>query len=1095
MEDDSLKQVRSLASGSIVSTDPSSFDFDSLMVNSEKPEFEIEKVQLQFDLQNSLQHLRVANNVMYIISAKSIFRIDLESPSDVAQILVPASPDSKITNCWLHPNGHHLIIQANGLQYFYLNDAYTKFKSLPRFKGISVKHIAFTALQDNKSTGDFLLTTNDENVYVAMLKTHDPATHEGKRDDKYMKQVYKAVGSIDGISFANNATQIQLFAGGQILVWDCFEPTLAELTRVFRLAPITSPLGIEKSKSVFLSARDKYYLVAPKSKDIYSNDEEVQMSRTEKLNTGPYEISDAPNSFIATAHHLIFISSSHDSLVILNKLLPQTPIVLNLRLSIEANEKVIGLVADPIGDTNWIFMSNGIYELVITNESVSVWYNYYKMGKYEEALKFLEASDPNSKTWFKQNVVLIKKGYDLLQKGGFGIECLEDEISDEFFKMQVNGIRLLAKLQEPFEKVCLMLLNVQLPGPEFCLISNRLLVEYLKVKFVHAKNVEKSKIKIIVLSSWIVQLYLRMIHVVQKELSLEKESEASAQNWNGLEKHKPRIRANLDALNEALESFLSNNYKIIDSKTIYQILKEMDFPSMLLFYSNLLEDYEFLLDYNIEQENWVEALKVLIKLYTRGTDESKSIIYRTSIVLLINFPKQTVETWFKFSDLDYEKLLPAILTYNKKNDTVPCTQNLTIHFMLRLIFEKNVKSSVLNNYYLSLLVTYPSRGDEAQTTKAIIKMLEHMKGEGGTGFRRESLYDADFLLRLCLRFQRYQPAILIQIDLQLFDSALKLALDKKLTFLAEFVLKKFDEHILQDTENTNYEFVFDDSGAEDVRHMSKIKLEDDHFGSRKKLWMLYAKYLIKGVCNGVHFDVLDIIKDDYKEEQPGGKPESNSVKKITSNLIGLIVPAKNDVFESTSLNKVLRYLLRLSYSSNRNANVLTLKDLLPLFPQSIMISNFKDEIVESLNQYNNRINQLTLEMQESSEIAEKLKAQIKETETEERKGSVYTIIEPGEACPICKMLLIDRNFIVFPNCHHSFHKDCCVRSYLKLKGDYRFKKIFQSFKQNSSVTDKRELDELLLKECLLCNESNINTVDDSLIDEERDKNDIEEWQI
>ena len=87
------------------------------------------------------------------------------------------------------------------------------------------------------------------------------------------------------------------------------------------------------------------------------------------------------------------------------------------------------------------------------------------MGKYSEALKYLDEDDEAN--FLKRDLVLIKQGYDYLQRGGFGI--LSDDLS-----LQIQGIQILAKLTEPFEKVCLMLLNHKQ--------SDALLIEYLLAK-------------------------------------------------------------------------------------------------------------------------------------------------------------------------------------------------------------------------------------------------------------------------------------------------------------------------------------------------------------------------------------------------------------------------------------------------------------------------------------------------------------------------------------------------------------------------------------------------------------------------------------
>ena len=158
-----------------------------------------------------------------------------------------------------------------------------------------------------------------------------------------------------------------------------------------------------------------------------------------------------------TPHHLIGIEGN--SLKIYNKLNKQLQ-----ELSLSEN-KIRGIAVDNLFNTYWVYTKNSIYEFVIENESILVWYDYYKMGKYSEALKYLDEDDEAN--FLKRDLVLIKQGYDYLQRGGFGI--LSDDLS-----LQIQGIQILAKLTEPFEKVCLMLLNHKQ--------SDALLIEYLLAK-------------------------------------------------------------------------------------------------------------------------------------------------------------------------------------------------------------------------------------------------------------------------------------------------------------------------------------------------------------------------------------------------------------------------------------------------------------------------------------------------------------------------------------------------------------------------------------------------------------------------------------
>lgn len=1085
---DSLNLVKSIGTDSVVSTKPSSLEHDKAVFHYERPNFDLEKVQLQFDLRNDLQRLLVSNNMMYIFKSRVVYRIDLDRPSNVVQIEIPMIGDPTVTNSWLHPSGQFLIIQVNDTHHFHLHSSYSKFKSMPRLKGLQVKYMAFTELHTKTSTGDFLFTTKDGGVYVAQIKSHDPESQDSKRDDKYVKNVYKAKGEIRGISLANNNSQIQLFVNGELLVWDCFEFVLPEITRDFRQEPTIIPTVPRAEQTAFLFQKQNYYLITLASFDIHSNDEELQLSKTEKLNLGGWGILNSENSFISTRHNLIFLSSKGDNLVIVNKIASLAPTLKNLS-SFLGNHSPIGLVSDPIGHTNWLYSSDAIFEISISNESVSVWYDYYKIGDYERALRLLDEGDRSSSNWFKRNVVLVKQGYDLLQKGGFGVESYLSKYTDGQFNFQVKGIRILGKLQEPFEKVCLMLLNMLQAEPDISILSSFLLVEYLKTKFTHAKEIERNKIRIIVLSSWIIRVYLELMQSIEHQNRLHTVSLLQEKSPNKKVEATEKFSKELSS---SLDEFIKLNYKVFDSKTVYQIFTDMNFPEKLLSFADMLEDYEFILNHYMEKDQWQKALKVLMKMYAKDAEKACVMIYRSSTGFLIHNPRETVEAWLKFPSLDYEKLLPAILSYNKSGDFVNYNQNPSIQFLLKLVYEKNVRTPALVNYFLTLLITYPSADDDSLISKAITKALQHVRSDNSSNFRKRVPYDPEFLLRLCLRFKKYHPAILILInDMQVYDAALKLALDNNLISLAEYILKQYDKMIFQDEENLK--FSVEDYYTGNGPKMTNIKLEDDHFASRKKLWMTYAKFLIEEACQGHKLEILESSNADLASTSK--KAEADTVQSITSVIVGSVEGEKNNSADETDLNKILHYLLLLSYGGTQRGNVLTLKDLLPLLPPSITISNFKEDIVSSLNYYNNSINQLSLEMQESADIAEKLKTQIKESALKEKKGSIYTIIEPGESCSICKKLLVDRNFVVFPNCHHCFHKDCVVRFYLKLKGDYRFKSIFQAFRQTSTVADKAELDLILLKECVLCNEKNLNTLDDPLIDKDQNKTEIDEWDL
>lgn len=1067
-----------------------------LSLTETQPTVDIDQVQLQFDLQGLLQQLCVQNNIMYLVLASLVFRIDLERPTDVGSFLLPPG-ESPIVGAWLDPTGAYLLVQTLGKTTYHLHRLYSKFKPLPRFKGFGITAVAFpespvdavsSAASEPTAEISFLVGSVDGHIYSAQLKVH---ASESKRDDRHLKLLYKLSGGspVSGIAFTRNSLQVSVVHGSSLLQWDCFDTSSSELTRVFRTPPQATSLPLS-GNALFDADGQSYTYLIPSTNEIRSSDPETALL-ADKINTGGYFLSSSKNSLLSTKHHYLLLNSQHDALLVASKLGGSPPLVVGL--SSLGRDTPLGITADRTGHTYWLYTRNSIHELVISNEAASVWHSYYKMGRYADALRCLEDDANQAHRALKKDIVLVKQGYSLLQEGGFGV----DSVTEDLWQKQLKGVRTLAELLEPFEKVCLMLMGSTIADFQgrVSLANVALLVEYLEVKLETAKS-EKSQIRTAVLSSWILERLLR-----GEVSAIEQKSQKNNNHASGLFEANGGSNTALFDSSSRLTSFLEKNHRILDAPTVYQLMTSVHSPDHLIAFAELIADHKFLLNYYIDLENWTGASNTLISLYKRDVEAACEAAYFKATVLLVNSPKTTTEIWLQLSELDPERLIPAILAYNKNNRSIPLPENHSLHYLLRLVYDKGVRSRLINNCFLSLLITYPLDNNDKQAarhrTRQITKLLHQLK-DG------KLIYDADFVLRLCLRHEQFHPAILVLInDFELYEQALKLALAHELTELAEFVLKKFDESVLGGDKSGD--LVYRGSTEEESANVGKIRLEEESYSARKKLWMLFAEYLIHGVCEGKKFSILNTVgespKPDEEKVLKNGTTEKDTVKEAVKDItLGLLESMTSKPEErppqlaSGDLNRTLRYLLNFSYTNNSSLNVLTLKDLLPLFPESIMINNFKDEIVQSLNQYNTRIGQLSLEMHELTNIAAQLKAQIHEFATTPSKGRVYTVIEPGEPCRICRRILLDRNFVCFPNCHHNFHKDCLVRYYLQLKGDYRFKKIFQTFKRNATLASRVELDEIMLSECVLCNDGNINTIDINLVDD-KERLEMAEWEL
>ena len=102
-----------------------------------------------------------------------------------------------------------------------------------------------------------------------------------------------------------------------------------------------------------------------------------------------------------------------------------------------------------------------------------------------------------------------------------------------------------------------------------------------------------------------------------------------------------------------------------------------------------------------------------------------------------------------------------------------------------------------------------------------------------------------------------------------------------------------------------------------------------------------------------------------------------------------------------------------------NTNLLKIEDILPFFPDFVVIDDFKEEICTALEGYSAHIDELKAEMDEATKNAEAIKQDIAALHKR------FITVDATEKCSHCALTLMTRQFYVFP-CHHTFHADCLI---------------------------------------------------------------------
>jgi tetratricopeptide (TPR) repeat protein len=512
-----------------------------------------------------------------------------------------------------------------------------------------------------------------------------------------------------------------------------------------------------------------------------------------------------------------------------------------------------------------------------------------------------------------------------------------------------------------FEEVCLSLID---KGQEDALRK------YLMAKLGTYKK--SSIMQRVMIATWLIQIFMAKLNSLDDMVATKAELLENTDAGGA--------KRDLEQTRSDYHDFVTKYKSDLDAKTVYEVIASHDREEELLFFANTITDYDYVLSYWVQREKWNEALLVLNK------QSNPETFYRYSNVLMTHVPTGLVEILMRRSNIDAQKMIPALLAYNETAN-VPPAQNQAVRYLNFVVTNNFEVPASVHNALISIMASHSS-----PTETALLSYLESQ--------RSPPLYDADFALRLCIQHDRVQSCVHIYSAMGQYQQAVELALQHDDIDLAAIVADRLE---------------------------GNDKL-------RKKLWLLIAEKKIK---------------------------------------------------EAESIKEAINFLKR--------CELLKIEDLIPLFPDFVVIDDFKEEICEALEEYSRHIDSLKQEMDLSQHTAEQIKAEIAALDHR------YAIVESGERCWICTLPLLSRQFFVFP-CQHAFHSDCLGKRVLESSGSSKRKRIKDlqtEVNQGLSIGVQRqkqvqELDGLVAEQCVLCGDLGIKQIDEPFI---HPGDDVEAWAI
>lgn len=797
---------------------------------------------------------------------------------------------------------------------------------------MSIESIAWNPSLPTASTREILLGTTDGTVYEVYI---EPSSEFYRREEKYVTAVYRSpeasavtgiwaddVPSKDGeqrrVLAATHAKLMHFVGrvgrhgkeGGGSIYADLFqreEPAMHEVEKPSESAPSVlaiSPGGgsareetegnvdLEK-EFAWLSAQGVYHGQLPSAADKthgpFEGSRSLPRSKfpaSMSARGGKKMIQDPIMAMTLSQWHILTLVEGR--VVAVNRLNEK---IAHEQTVLDPGQSVLGLLTDSMQNTFWLFTAQEIYEIAVQDEDRDLWKVFLQREMFDEAFKYARGST-------QKDAVATASGDSLASRGRY-----------------LEAAKVWGKSSKGFEEVCLTLINRG---------EHDALRKYLLSQLATSKR--SSSMQRTMVTSWLVEVFMSKLNTLDDNVATKTEL---AEGSNAGE-----IRDQLSSARTEFQDFVKKYKGDLDQRTVYDIISSHGREEELLFFAAAVNDHNYVLSYWIQREKWTDALNVL----QRQSDPD--VFYKHSSVLMTHTAGGLVDILMRQTNLDPEKLIPALLNYNKTT-SVGLGQNQAVRYLNFIIVNHPHPSAAVHNTLISIHASSPSSSEAG--------LLTYLQSQPSS----PPPYDADFALRLCIQHQRVQSCVHIYSAMGQYAQAVELALKHDDIDLAALVAD---------------------------RPEGNDKL-------RKRLWLLVAEKKIR------HNNVTTTTTSDKNNDEPE--------------------EAK------TSIKSALDFL--------RRCDLLRIEDLIPFFPDFVIIDDFKDEICSALEDYSRHIDHLRQEMDNSAHTARQIRSEIAALDTR------YAVVEPGEQCWVCALPLVVRQFFVFP-CQHAFHSDCLGRAVLEGAG-------------------------------------------------------------
>lgn len=656
---------------------------------------------------------------------------------------------------FLDPSASHLIINTTLGENFYLHTQSRQPKLLAKLKGVGIESIAWNPSLPTASTREILIGASDGTLYEVYI---EPSHEFYKREDKYVKIIYKYQdGPLTGLwvdlipgrpdvrrILAASPTQLLHFVGrigrhgtegsGSIFLklFETENPTIHDAPQGSRPTPsglAVSPDPVEASKVegidderiyAWLNSHGliygKLHVHANYSSlgtAVFNDSKLFQRSQIPASESPSVRKKHTQEPVISVAlsqwHILCFVEGRVVAIQRLDGHMIYDQVVL------EPGETALCLLADQKKNTFWLFTTQEIYEIVLTDEDRNVWDIMLKNQQFDMASRYARSAP-------QKDAVAAASGDHLISKGRY-----------------LEAASVYGKSSRSFEQVALTFID---HGEQDAL---------RKYLFTKLGTYKKSSImQRIMIASWLVEIFMSKLNSLDDNITTKAQLTEKANTAD--------IKDELSVIRKEFGDFVVKYKADLDRSTTYEIISSHGREQELLSYATAIDDYNYVLGYWVQRERWQESLNVL----KQQTDPV--IFYNYSSVLMAHVATELVDILMRHPDLNPRNLIPALLNYNKDNP-VPLAQNQAARYLNFCISQLHSTDAAVHNTLISIYASDLSPSESALLTYLSVQSLTNTPA-----------YDADFAFRLCIQHNRVQSAVHIYSSMGQYASAVDLAL-------------------------------------------------------------------------------------------------------------------------------------------------------------------------------------------------------------------------------------------------------------------------------------------------------------------------------